>query len=170
MSRKTVVSIVALGFFFALATGLASAAGPAASITGDPQAQQAAPKRTVAAQQQAAVRLNAALRTVATQGVKRVALTPAIAPKGFGLRELESGQVVGVIETKSIDRVRDGKYNVFVAKVGGVWQAQFQSDGAIAATSKSVEVTEATAVKRPEIRFNLKIFISWDAKFIRIEL
>jgi hypothetical protein len=52
----------------------------------------------------------------------------------------------------------------------GQWQAQFQSDGVIAARSKSVEVTEAATVKRPEIRFNLKIYISWDAKFIRIEL
>ncbi len=170
MSRKTVVLIVALGFFFALGTGLASAAGPAASATADPQAQQAAPRQAVAAQQLAAVRLNAALRTVATQGVKRVALTPAIAPKGFGLRELESGQVVGVIETKSINDVPDGKYNVFVARVGNQWQAQLQSEGRIVARSKGVEVTEAAKMMRPEIKFNLTILITWDNKRIHILL
>ncbi len=116
------------------------------------------------------VHLNTKHKTIATQGVKKVALTPAIAQKGFGAKELEKGQIVGVIETENIDNIPNGKYNIFVAKAGNTWQAHLESNGKIVAKSKSVKVTQAAEIKKPEIEFNLRIYIAWDSKHIWIEL
>jgi hypothetical protein len=120
---------------------------------------------------QPALQFNTAFTTTATQGAKRVVLTPAIAPRGFGIRELEQGQIVGMIETTNINNVPNGQYLIHVAKVNNVWKAHLESGGRTVAEAKSVTVTEIAEMKRPEIRFNLHILITWDTgKKIEINL
>jgi hypothetical protein len=169
MSRKIVVLLFAVSFLVS-GPGLAQAAGSASTTGEEPQAQQAAPKQVQSLATRTAVRLNTAYATTATQGIKKVVLTPALAPQGFGDRELEAGQIVGVIDTTNINNIPNGHYDIFVSKTGNVWQAHLDSNGQIVARSKSVKVTNATTMKRPEIKFNLTILIQWGKRHIWIEL
>lgn len=71
------------------------------------------------------------------------------------LAELESGQVVGMLETELAGdetTLPPGTHNMFISKVDGTWRVHAESGGRIVAEAAHVSVTEQTISSRKELR------------------
>jgi hypothetical protein len=72
---------------------------------------------------------------------KKSTFTPAHLGHLKKIEDLEDGQLIGVLDTEIAgDRANlpPGKYNMFIAKVGGDWQVYFGSGEEIVAKAASV--------------------------------
>lgn len=86
------------------------------------------------------------------KGGKKSTLTPARLEHLRGIEDLENGEFIGVLDTEiEGDRagLPAGKYNLFIAKVGGDWHVYAESDGQVVAEAASV-------VERPDTPRDMK--------------
>jgi len=79
------------------------------------------------------------------------------------LTDLENGQVIGVLETETVSdktSLPPGKYNLFLAKVGGRWHVYAESGGNIVAEAYSVTERKNTP-KGMKPKFSHGSFCWW---------
>jgi hypothetical protein len=99
-----------------------------------------------------AARLDTGNKGEGEKGGKKSTLTPAHLGHLKSADDLEEGQFIGVLETEIPgDRagLPPGKYNLFIAKVGGDWQVYAESGGEVVAEAASV-------VERPDTPKGMK--------------
>ena len=109
----------------------------------------------------AAIKLDESRAVRAGQGPKKVQVTPVLAASIAGIKELEEGRVIGVLDAQgNVHDVPNGTHHIFLKKVNDTWHAYAESDGKIVAKRKRVTVEDADEVKKPEIEFNLRITLT----------
>jgi hypothetical protein len=83
-------------------------------------------------------------------------LTPARLDHVKRIEDLEDGQFIGVVDTEiegDKSGLPPGKYNMFIAKVGGDWQVYAEADGDIVAqAARVVERPDTDPDMKPEFR------------------
>ena len=85
--------------------------------------------------------MNPRASTTAEKDGKKVTVTSIDSSKIKTSKELGKGQVVAVLDVEGIPELPNGRYNVFVAKIGGHWQAFFESGGKIVKRDETIEVS-----------------------------
>ena len=107
--------------------------------------------------------LDTTKRSTGEKAGKKSTLTPAHLGHVKKIEDLEDGQFIGVLDTEIAgDRANlpPGKYNMFIAKVGGDWQVHFESGGDIVAEAASV-VERKDTPKEMKPRFREGSFCWW---------
>lgn len=83
---------------------------------------------------------------------KRVTLIPARL-EGVSEEELENGQVIAVLETELDEEdagLPPGRYNQFLARVGGEWQVLAESGGTVVAEGRDVRFEKMPPGRTPD--------------------
>jgi hypothetical protein len=94
---------------------------------------------------------------------KKATFTHARLDHVKGVRDLEDGQFIGLLDTEipgDKSGLSPGQYNVFIAKVGSDWQVYAESDGEIAAEAATVVERKDTPDDMPP-KFSEGSFCWW---------
>lgn len=114
-----------------------------------------APSGSEIAQKARSIRFDSRKDIRAEQNGKKIHFRGADLSHVKSLDELESGQVIGVLETELAGDetpLPQGTHNMFISRVGGTWRVQAESGGQIVAEAARVSVTEQTVSSRKELR------------------